>query len=60
MNEPSKLVFDGMIKARVPKTVETQFNRAARRRLKKVPELAREVFNDFLAREKADGKQVVA
>lgn len=49
---PPKLVFDGMIKARVTKQVEVDFLMAAARRGKTQTELAREVFNNFLAEEK--------
>lgn len=49
---PPKLVFDGLIKARVPKQVELDFMFAASRRGKTPTELAREVFNHFLAEEK--------
>ena len=48
-----KLVFDGMIKSRTTKQTEIDFAAIAKARGKKVPELARELFNDFIAREKA-------
>ncbi len=53
MSKKTKLVFGGLIKARVPKAVESAFNESALRRGKKPAELAREVFNDFIARERA-------
>lgn len=44
--------FEGLIKARTTKEAELDFTLIARRDGKKVPEVARQVFNDFIAADK--------
>lgn len=52
-NPPAaKLVFDGLIKARTTKQAESDFALIASREGKKVPELARQVFNSAIRTDK--------